>query len=76
MSLISHRQGTRAALIATYAITLGFALSWILRNPAPFIATITAGLGKFGYDAVRDRHHEAKKIVPTAKGYPIPPHGD
>lgn len=48
------KPGSRAALIAVYALSLGFALSWILRESAAYIASVTGALAKFAYDAYRD----------------------
>jgi hypothetical protein len=50
------KDGTRALIYAAVMVGLAFLLSWLLKDASPF--NMTAGpsaLGKFGYDAMRDK---------------------
>jgi len=50
------RPGTRALWYAVFVVVLGAVLTYLLRDSAPFsVASGSSALGKFGYDAMRDR---------------------
>lgn len=50
------KDGTRALWLAVFTIVVGAILSYLLREGGPFeVASGMGAVGKFGYDAVRDR---------------------
>ena len=50
------KPGTRALLFALFVVLVGAVLSYLLRDSGPFsVASGSSALGKFGYDAMRDR---------------------
>jgi len=50
------KAGTRALLFALFVVVLGAVLSYLLNDSGPFsVASGSSALGKFGYDAMRDK---------------------
>ena len=48
--------GNRALMIAVFVVLLAFLLALLLKDASPFNITAPGtALGKFGYDAMRDR---------------------
>lgn len=50
------KPGTRALWFAVFLVIVGAVLTYLLHDSAPFgVSAGATGLGKFGYDAMRDR---------------------
>lgn len=50
------KEGTRALWFAGFVVVLGAILTYLLQDSGPFsVASGSSALGKFGYDAMRDK---------------------